>query len=82
MCGVVAFAALHWREGLQLDTAFPDYAIVPTDRVNLQERSPSLDAIVASAKTPFRSIGFLDNFFPGWSIVYGLEGDQRAGRPS
>ncbi len=70
----LAFALLHWRHGLQVGMAFPDYVIMPTSRVDLRERSPALEAIQAARDTPFRVAGFVDTFFPGWSAAYDLEG--------
>lgn len=74
ICAVLAFAALHWRHGLQAGTAFPGYAIMPTGRVDLTARSPAVESVLAARTSPYRAVGFADNFFPGWSIAYGLEG--------
>jgi hypothetical protein len=74
LVAVLALGALHWRQGLQLGTAFPGYTIMPASRVDLQARSPSVDAILAMRDTPFRAVGLVDNLFPGWTAVYDLEG--------
>jgi hypothetical protein len=71
---VLGFAALHWRNGLQVGMAFPEYVIMPTKRVDLQAPSPSIESILACRNSPFRAVGFVDNFFPGWSVAYDLEG--------
>ncbi len=74
LCAVLAFAALHWRHGLQIGMAYPDYVIMPTKRVDLQASSPSLEALPAHGDSPFRAVGFVDNLFPGWTAAYDLEG--------
>ncbi|HEY1763563.1 MAG TPA: hypothetical protein VGF85_01485 [Opitutaceae bacterium] len=74
LLGVLAFAALHWRMGLQLTRSFTQYVIAPADRVDLQADSPAMDAIAGSQATPSRVVGFIDNVFPGWSGIYRLEG--------
>jgi hypothetical protein len=71
---LLALAALHWRLGLQEGTAFPDYVIMPTDRVDLKASSPTLKAVLDAGSTPYRTVGFVDNFFPGWTAAYGMEG--------
>jgi hypothetical protein len=71
---VVAFGALHWRQGLQLGGGFGEYVFAPTHRVNLLARSPTIDAIARAGEAPSRVIGFGNDFLPGWSGVYGLEG--------
>ena len=74
LCAVLAFATLHWRHGLQMGTAFPDVVIMPTKRVDLLAKSPSVESMLARRDSPFRAVGFVDNFFPGWSAAYDLEG--------
>jgi hypothetical protein len=71
---VLAFSALYWREGLQVGMAFPNFVIMPTSRVDLQASSPSIESMAASRASPLRAVGFVDNFFPGWSVAYDLEG--------
>ncbi|HEY4989096.1 MAG TPA: hypothetical protein VII09_04775, partial [Opitutaceae bacterium] len=74
ICAAAAFAALHWRHGLQISMAFPDYVIMPTGRVDLVAHSPAVDSILARRDSPYRAVGFGDNFFPGWTIAYDIEG--------
>ena len=74
LIAALSLGALHWRQGLQLGTAFPGYAIMPASRVDLQARSPAVDAILAMRDSPFRAVGLVDNLFPGWTGVYDLEG--------
>ena len=74
LCGILAFAAFHWRSGLQEGMAYPDFVIMPASRVDLTADSPSIDSISIRAETPFRDVGFEDNFFPGWTGAYGIEG--------
>jgi hypothetical protein len=74
LCAVLAFGALHWRLGLQMGMAFPDVVIMPTKRVDLLASSPSVESMLARRDPPFRAVGFVDNFFPGWSAAYGMEG--------
>src|ERR1017187_10610096 len=71
---VLAFAMLHWRHGLQSGMSFADYVIMPTARVDLRATSPTIDTIEARLDAPARTVGFVDNFFPGWSGAYNLEG--------
>jgi len=42
--------------------------------VNLQAHSPTIDGIVNENDPPSRVVGFHNDFLPGWSGVYGLEG--------
>ena len=70
----LAFAAFHWREGLLLGSAYSDYVVTPTGRVDLQARSPTIDAVLAAGDSPSRVIGFHNSLLPGWSIAYDLEG--------
>ncbi|HXN35974.1 MAG TPA: hypothetical protein VN877_07370, partial [Opitutaceae bacterium] len=74
LVAVLALGALHWRQGLQLGTSFPGYSILPASRVDLQARSPAVDAVLAMRESPFRAVGLVDNLFPGWTAVYDLEG--------
>lgn len=66
--------ALHWRQGLKLGVGFADYVVAPTHRVNLQAHSPTIDGIVDQNGPPSRVVGFENDFLPGWSGIYGLEG--------
>lgn len=74
LTALLGFAALTWRGALQVDSGYPDYVVEPTHRINLQAASPTLEAIRAESKEPFRVLGFHNDFLPGWSGVYGLEG--------
>ena len=47
---------------------------MPTARVDLRATSPTIDTIEARLDAPARTVGFVDNFFPGWSGAYNLEG--------
>jgi hypothetical protein len=71
---VLGFGALTWRGALQVDAAHPDYVVQPTHRVDLQAPSPTVEAIRADSATPYRVLGLHDDFLPGWSGTYGLEG--------
>lgn len=74
LVALLGFGMLSWRGALQVNSAYPDYVVQPTRRMNLQADSPALDAIRADAKEPFRVLGFHNDLLPGWSGVYGLEG--------
>ncbi|HMD61107.1 MAG TPA: hypothetical protein VKG78_06730 [Opitutaceae bacterium] len=74
ICAALAFAAFHWREGLHVGVGFSDYVVKPTRRVDLQAASPTVEAILARRDSPFRVIGFHNDFLPGWSAAYDLEG--------
>jgi len=70
----VALGALHWREALHLSSAYSDYTVRPTHRVDLKADSPTIEALQAQRDNPFRVVGFHNDLLPGWSIMYGLEG--------
>ena len=74
ICIAIALGAMDWRGGLQIGTGFSDYVVRPTRRLDLQAKSPAIDAILAARDAPFRVVGFYNDLLPGWSIVYGLEG--------
>jgi hypothetical protein len=74
LLAILAFASLHWRHGLQEGMADANYIIMPASRVDLLASSPSVETIKARMKEPARAIGFMDNFFPGWTAAYGIEG--------
>ena len=69
-----AFGALHWRMGLQLDSPYRGYVVSPPHRVDLKAPSPAIAAVQALMADPSRVAGFNDDFLPGWSGVYQLEG--------
>jgi len=66
---------LLWRTGLHAPSAgFDTYTVHPTDRVNFQAKSASMDFLrAAQSREPARGFGLHGNFFPGWTGVYGLE---------
>ncbi|MEO6244463.1 MAG: hypothetical protein ABIQ12_03425, partial [Opitutaceae bacterium] len=68
-------AALLWRHALHATAAgFEEFVARPTERVDLQARSPAVEFVrAAHAREPGRGFGFNGNFFPGWTGVYGLE---------
>jgi len=68
--------ALLWRQGLQARAAgFEDYVLRPPERVDFHARSPAIALVRAAQRTePSRAIGLQNNFFPGWTAVYGIEG--------
>ncbi len=72
----VCTAALLWRHGQQAPGIGPDtYVLHPTLRANFRARSAAMSLVQKTqALEPSRSIGLQNNFFAGWSAVYGLEG--------
>jgi hypothetical protein len=66
---------LLWRHGQQ-STAFgaADYIFTPEVRAPFRADSPAIDALKADTREPGRAVGFGDNFFPGWSAAYDIEG--------
>lgn len=70
-----ALLVLLWRHGMQAGSAHPAYTLNAAPRVQLDAPSPALQAVQADARgAPFRVAGLRNNFFPGWSATYGLEG--------
>lgn len=69
----VAFAALHFRHGMWLETKFDFYVMNPQPRVVLQARSPAIDAIRVNLAEPGRVVGFGRILQPGFNAVLGLE---------
>jgi hypothetical protein len=71
MCATV----LLWRQGLHAQSVgFETYVVRPTLRVTFHAHSPAMDFVRAdSTAEPARGIGLHNNFFPGWTGVYGLE---------
>lgn len=74
---VIALAAmlLVWRHGLHASTmGFENYTGRPPVRTNFHARSEAMQlARKLHAQEPTRGFGFRGNFFPGWSVAYGLE---------
>jgi hypothetical protein len=53
---------------------FKEYIFHPPPRVDFHAKSPSIVAIQADIREPFRVIGIEAKLFPGWTSVYRLEG--------
>ena len=70
----VALGLFHWREGFKLGGEYPGYVVRPTDREDLTAHSDAVSTIHAAQDAPSRVMGFHNDFLPGWSIVYRLEG--------
>lgn len=72
LCGVM----LLWRQGLHAEAWFTHYTVRAAPRVNFHAISPAVQAVQADLAQagPARAIGFGRNLFPGWQVVYGLEG--------
>jgi hypothetical protein len=68
--------ALLWRNGLHAEAVgFERYVVRPPARAVLDENSPAVEYLRAAQTVgPGRAFGLRDNFFPGWTGVYGLEG--------
>ncbi len=66
----------HWRQGLHASSlGFADYIVKPTVRVNFDAPSEAIRLLQESQlSAPSRGVGLENNFFPGWTGVYGLEG--------
>jgi hypothetical protein len=71
---VVSLGLLYWRYGMHLKTGFDDYVMNPQTRVNLQARSPAIEAMQSHTTQPFRAVGFGWNLFPGYNAALGIEG--------
>lgn len=65
---------LLWRHGLQLRSPFPNFTLNAAPRARFDAASPALRAIQGETREPVRVAGFIGNFFPGWTALYGLEG--------
>jgi hypothetical protein len=74
LAAVAAFGAFHWRTALRWGPGFDDYVVRPTRRMDFHADSTAIDAIRGRMDTPARVVGFHNDLFPGWSMVYGLEG--------
>jgi hypothetical protein len=66
---------LLWRQGLHAEAVrFENHVVRPPPRANLQAPSPAMDFVrAAQLGEPGRGFGLHNNFFPGWTAVYGLE---------
>ncbi|MFY9925853.1 MAG: hypothetical protein WAK51_15345 [Opitutaceae bacterium] len=71
---LAGFGAFHWRGAMRLGPGFADYVVRPTGRADFSAHSPAVDAVLERRDAPSRVIGFRNDVFPGWTIVYGLEG--------
>ncbi|MGH7958199.1 MAG: hypothetical protein ACREH8_14495, partial [Opitutaceae bacterium] len=73
---ILCVMALVWRTGLHASAVgFESYVARPTLRTNFHARSAAMQFVRATQRTePSRGFGFNNNFFPGWTGVYGLEG--------
>lgn len=78
LCAVLVLTAFHFRHGMWLDTKFDTYVMNPQARVNLQARSPAVDAVRARSADPARTLGFGRVLNPGFNIVLGLESTMGA----
>ena len=72
LCAII----LVWRTGLHASAVgFENYVARPTVRTNFHARSAAIEFVRQRQHAePSRSFGFKNNFFPGWTGVYGLEG--------
>jgi hypothetical protein len=66
---------LLWRNGLHAAAVqFETHVFRPPPRSDLQAPSPAMSFVRdAHAREPGRGFGLHQNFFPGWTGVYGLE---------
>ena len=64
-----------WRHGLHAERiAFESHVIRPPLRTDLHARSPAIEFMQAAhAREPARGYGLHNNFFMGWTGIYGLE---------
>jgi hypothetical protein len=71
VCAIV----MLWRQGFQAQAAgFETYVVRPPVRVDFRARSPGVELVRAAVRNePARAVGLRNNFFPGWTVVYGLE---------
>lgn len=71
----LGLGALLWRHGLHASTlGFETFTARPTPRADFHAQSPAMEfARAAHAKEPGRGFGIRENFFAGWTGVYGLE---------
>ncbi len=68
--------SLHWRNGFQLNTGIAQidaHVVNPPSRVNMRAVSPAI-SFVRNEPGIFRTVGFGNNLFAGYSGVVGLEG--------
>jgi hypothetical protein len=73
---LLCVAVLIWRSGLHASAVgFENYVARPTLRTDFHARSAAIEYVRGAQRTePARGYGFTNNFFPGWTGVYGLEG--------
>lgn len=75
LLGALCVVLLLWRHGLHAGVVrFEDHVVRPPARVDLQATSAAMEYVrTAQAREPGRGFGLHDNFFMGWTGVYGLE---------
>ncbi|MGH7956202.1 MAG: hypothetical protein ACREH8_04235, partial [Opitutaceae bacterium] len=66
---------LLWRHGLHAESVdFETHVVRPPARTDLHARSPAMEFVRGAQESePGRGYGLHDNFFMGWTGVYGLE---------
>jgi hypothetical protein len=72
----LCFASLHWRNGFQLNTGIVEIdatVVTPPSRVNLRASSRAI-SFVENEPGVFRTVGFGNYLFAGYSGLVGLEG--------
>lgn len=72
----LSLVSLHWRNGFQLKTGIAQvdaHVVNPPSRVNMRAISPAI-SFVKDEPGIFRTVGFGNNLFAGYSGVVGLEG--------
>jgi hypothetical protein len=70
----LALAALHWRQGQYVATAFDAYVSSPQVRGDFRARSPAIQSLAAPGSPPTRTVGLGLNLFPGFNSMYLIEG--------
>ncbi len=65
--------AMHFRQGMYLETKFDPYVMNPQDRIDLSAPSPAVEYVKAHLPEPARVTGFEGVLTPGFNVVLGLE---------
>ena len=65
--------ALHFRQGMYLETKFDPYVMNPQERMELRAPSPAVGYVQAHLPEPGRVLGFGDVLTPGFNVALGLE---------
>jgi hypothetical protein len=74
LVAICAFATLHFRHGMYLETKFDFYTRNPKSRTDLRHlTSPALQAVRADSNEPARVVGLDWEMVPGFSAVLGFE---------